>query len=75
MSQSSNITIPQGFNINTHVKLDDPGLAVIIFMKIADEIGLTPGELAETIRSGSYMMQQINPTRYVGDFLLELKDN
>ena len=62
-------SITAGFNINTRVKLDDPGLAIIVFAKLADEMGLSPGRLAEIIQSGMYAEIQLSPRTYLGPLL------
>lgn len=69
----SNLT--QGFSIRTNIKLDDPNLAVIVFAKLADELGMMPDELNEIIRSGSYLAFQQPPSHYVPGLLLETEEN
>ena len=73
MKQAPNPTI-SGFKVNPNIKLDDPDLAIIVFARLADEMGLSPGRLAEIIQSGMYAEIQLSPRTYLGP-LLELEEN
>mgnify|MGYP001000142266 CR=1 FL=1 len=68
-------TLPKGYNINTNMHLDDPDLAVIVFAKLADELGMMPDELAEIIQSGSYLTYQQSPVLYCPGLALKPEEN